>query len=192
MKRTVFMALMACVASFAFTGCGSDDDEPDVKNNKTKVTVKYNFIQSFDLHNAVDVEMTYYDLESGKIATDVLPAELKDGEFTTTIGDNDTLVCAFYLTFKNKEGFVAETSSTYDLQLDYSVDVIVEQPGKDARMWSEEGMPFQYLGVEAENMGHMVELIKETDDVAAGCVVKKVDDTFYIYDKSNNMGELFK
>lgn len=186
------MALMACVASFAFTGCGSDDDEPDVKNDKTKVTVKYNFIQSFDLHNAVDVEMTHYDLESGKIVTYVLPAELKDGNFTTFLGDNDTLVCAFYLTFKNKEGFVAEAGSTYDLQLDYSVDVIVEQPGKDAKVWSEEGMPFQYLEVEAENMEGLVDLIKEIDDVAAGCVVKKVDDTFYIFDKTNNMGELFK
>lgn len=185
------MALLACVASFAFTGCGSDD-EPEVKKDQTKLTVKYNFIQSFDLHNAVDVEMTYYDLETGKIATDVLPAEVKDGGFTTTLDDNDTLVCAFYLTFKNKEGFVAETGSTYDLQLDYSVDVIVEQPGKDAMMWSEEGMPFQYLEVEAENMEGLVDLIKETDDVAAGCVVKKVDDTFYIYDKTYNLGELFK
>lgn len=192
MKRTVFMALMACVASFAFTGCGSDDDEPDVKNDKTKVTVKYNFIQSIDLHNAVDVEMTYYDLESGKIATDVLPAELKDGNFTTFLGDNDTLVCAFYLTFKNKEGFVAEAGSTYEWSLNYSVDVIVEQPGKDAKVWSEDACPmFDFDAVNAESISDVIDLLNE-DDGATGCVVKKVDDTFYIYDKTNNMGELFK
>ena len=186
MKKAIFMSMLACVASLVLSGCHKDD-EPESKKEQTKVTVKYNFIQSFDLHNAVDVEIKYYDLETGKLETSVLPAEVKDGEASVLLEDNDTLACGFILTFKRNKDFVPEDGRTYDLKFDYKVDVITEQPGKDIGMTSDEGYPFNYSEVTAENMEHIVELIEEVDDVRMEWVVKKFDDTFVFFN-----AELFK
>lgn len=191
MRKVTFILMLVCIAGFVFTNC-HNDEKPGDNNNKAAVTVKYNFVQSFDLHNAVDVEITYYDLETGEIATKVLPAELKDGIVNLELGDKDTLVCAFYIKFKSKEGFEPSTGETYQWKFDYNLDVIVEQEGKETLMWSDESRPlFEYNDVNPESVSNLIELLNE-DEVAAGCVVKKENDSFYIFDKTNNIGELFK
>lgn len=183
--------MLACMFSLMFTYCHSDDN-PEETNSKAAVTVRYNFVQSFDLYNAVDVEMTYYDLQTGEIATRVLPAELKDGIVNLELEDKDTLVCAFSFKFKGKEGFEPVATETYQWKFDYNVDVFVEQEEKESLMWSDEARPlFLYEGVNAESMSDLIALLNE-DETAAGCVVKKVNDSFYIFDMKNDMDGLFK
>lgn len=186
MKKAIFMSMLACVAGFLFAGCGKEkEDEPQVKDDQTKVTVKYNFEQSKELHDAVDVEIEYYDLGSGEIVKEVMPASI-NGKETIAIEGNESVTCGFNLTFKAKEGFVAVAESTYDWSLNYSVDVIVEQPGKDAQMWTDEGAPlFSFPAVNAESVSDMINLLNE-GEYRVGCDVKNVDGTFYIYDKQNN------